>query len=318
MSDAVAPAAPAAPVDTAPGVVNTPGEGADSIAKPEAVAEPKPDAKPEAQPKPVFKLKVNGQERDLPPDELEIVQDLYERNPDRAQKYLVKLQKSQAAEQRLKEATLSRREAEDLKARMKADPWKALEEMGINPDEAAAQRVWEKLQLEGMTPEQRELHELKAKHSALEKERAAEKERIEAQQNEAETAKWRDHYANLTLETMKSAPDLPQTEETAQRMISYLSRAMAQGIELTQPQLVALVRDDYAKAFSYLKSLSPDKLVETLGEDGVKKIREFELAKLKQTQAPTASEPRREPAKQKANEPAPTFDEVMKRFKKNL
>lgn len=155
------------------------------------------------------------------------------------------------------------------------------------------------IQKEMMTPEQRELAELKEK---LAQEEAAKKELESKTANErmkALTERYNQQYEKDISDTLATS-GLPKTRATVKRIAYYLSEGLKRGVELKAADVIDLVRADYTNEIKELYgSLDGDTLAQFLGDENIKKIREAELKKLN----PATGRPEVKPAAPVSNEP---------------
>lgn len=146
---------------------------------------------------------------------------------------------------RFEEAKRMKAEADAAKStaaeRAKADTDAYLRELGIDPDEYTARRVLGQVQAAQLTPEQRELAELKAKMAAIETEKAKAAE--EAQKAAVETqaaAMWAQLEPQL-FEACKAHPELPLTKGTMKKLGLMAAKFLDAGLDLTPADIVAEV-----------------------------------------------------------------------------
>jgi len=269
MPDATtAPATPAA----APAATVTPITAA-KPAKADAKPTAKPDAKP-AEPKVeatkaeakaeamrMLKLKVEGlaEELDLPEAEV------------------LKLAQHNAGA-----LVAAKKQGDQLAAimkRLKEDPEGLLAEHGLDVDKLAVERVNRKVQeqidAETLTPEQRELRELRAERenrAKAEAERAANEKKSAA---EVEKRKHMEHFANVILEALKQTT-LPQGSAdeqlfTTQLMAQELKRSVENKL-FVNPTLLAKSTEETFRAAAkpVLAKMAPEHLADFVGPDALK------------------------------------------------
>lgn len=141
------------------------------------------------------------------------------------------------------------------------------------------------IQKEMMTPEQRELAELKEK-LAQEEQARKEIEEKTAQERQSELVKhYNAQYEKDITDTLATS-GLPKTRSTVKRLAYYMSEGLKRGVELKAADVVDLVRADYqAEHAELFGQLDGDTLANFLGENTLKKIREAELKRLNNPQA---------------------------------
>jgi len=249
-----------------PGEVKLPGNGNGDV--PAAV-------KAAAETVRKFKLKYGEEEVEL--DEPELIR--------RAQLGFGAEKRLQEAAQANKKAMKVLEEWNQLTSLIK-DPRKAFEifrhpSIGLDPEKIAEDLIYEKIQREQMTPEQKEAAELKARLMRLEDEKKAQEQEAQTQQMKALEEKYTNDYQSKIISTLEKA-GLPKNRRTVARMANYMLAGLQEGVELDPSDVIELVRKDYLEDIQGLfGQLEGDKLLEVLGEDVAKKIRATDLARIK-------------------------------------
>jgi len=261
--------------------------GIEPDAKPKAEA--KPEEKPsdsseeidkESNPNDSFKLKVNGEEVEI-----------------KSRDEMVRLaQLGMASNKKFEEASKLRKDAEGFITRLKSDPLSILQHpsLGINFDEIAEQHVWNKLQAEQMTPQEREF---RANQQELEQYRAQEaklKQENDARASEEMAEKYRQDWS-VKFKSAIEQGGLPSTDWTVSRMAGYMREALQRGMDIEPADVVHLVKQDFIKAQQqFYSSMDPDAMIQVLGADTVDKIRKHQVSQYKQAQSQpvkTAAQP---------------------------
>lgn len=293
MSDAAtaAPAAPAASSPSpAPSASPSPAPTATSTPAPAApaAAEPKaPAAAPEPKPEPRrFKVKVDGQELELPEEEV-----------------LRGYQRAAAAQRRFDEVSRLKKEIEEREAAMKAryqDPRIAAlkqRDPSLTDDDALAvikaQELFERQQ---MSPEQRALADERKRREELESKLKAEEE---AKAQAAEQAELRVHTERLNKSIPEAAKKigLPATPRAGKIMLEHMLSMAKAGIPPDPVDAAQYAHDTLrAESSALLRDMSDDQVVKFLGPDVVKRINAYSVAQVRgQTQpapAPQAEAPK--------------------------
>jgi hypothetical protein len=270
--------------------VTTPVEGVASEPVAASEAEQQQEA-PKAEPKPEprkFKLKVNGKEEEADEDEV------------------VKwAQLGRSSTSKFQEAAQLRKEAEDIVSRFRKDPKQALKDLGPEARKAAEEFLWEQIQEEQLSPEQKQQRETERKLKAYEeKEKAHEEEK-----KQAETEKLHQQYIQEYDQKIVKSLDvsgLPKTSGTVKKMANYMMQALNAGVDLDPSEAVEMVRQDYlADIKELLGNIDENRLLSILGDDVATKLRKADLARVKgskpqsspaqpqQASAPKSEEPRR-------------------------
>jgi len=213
-----------------------------------------------------YKLKVDGEEVEVDEDELK-----------RGYSH------QRAANKRMQEAVKKERATQQLIELMKdkGGLLRAVQALGHDPRKLAEEILSEHLELETLDPVERELRMTKKQ---LEEYNNREQARAEAEKKKhADTLKQKfaKQYSEQFVEALKGAK-LPQTKETVQRMAKYVKDYAQVGMEITAAEAAKLVYEDLVSTHrSVYKETEAEQLVRLLGEDGLKKIREYEASRLK-------------------------------------
>ena len=237
----------------------------------------------------LVKVKIDGQIIELPIEEV-----------------TAGYQKISAANKRLAEAADERKkveaelkEVQQLKAYMLKNPTKALRQFGVEEKELLAHYedvLWEQLQEEKRSPEEkesnkakRELEELRREHADLKALLDKDKETKRAALMEEQVAKETEEYSRQILETFKKL-DLPVTDEAVLYMTDKMSHAIDNEIDITFEDIgKAYKQDRELEATKLLSKLSIDQLMTLLGEDKMKQVRAKDVANLRNP-APQSNE----------------------------
>lgn len=270
---AAAPAAPATPPakPAEPKIAAPPPATPPATPKaPDAGALKEPAAPPATPPvqataeKP-YVLKVNGKDVTMSLDEV-----------------LAAAQKAEAANQRFQEGHKMKVQAGQFMHLLQTNPMAIFD----NPNmpwkfkELAQQYLLKEIEREGMTPEQRELEDTRAKLKAAEDEKRDGVER-QAQEREAALVKhYNDAYEKDIISALADG-SLPKTRGTVRRISYYLAEGLKRGVELKAADVVPLVREDYEREMKeILQATDGDNITKILGDPILQKIREAELKRL--------------------------------------
>lgn len=255
-----------------------------------------------------FKTKVNGKEREITVKNVEEMQRL--------------IQLREASDERFKEASEMRKLSEQLFQLLKTNPKEALTHPLVSHDllAMAEEILQEHLQNQLADPKDKEIRRLQKELEARERktkeaEELSAKEKAKVQEEEQFKV-----YQKLLDEALKLS-GVPRTKYAVDRVIGYLDEAISMGADRTAEEISEYLRGSYEADYKPLfGSLPTEKLVALLGPDTIKRLREFEVAKIKspETIAPVpASQPE---AKDEARGPKgkklqDVFDAVRKSLK---
>lgn len=245
-------------------------------------AEQVPESSSTEAPKPqLVKVKVDGQIVELPLEEV-----------------TAGYQKISAANKRLAEAAQERKKIEAelqdvqrMKAYMLKNPTKALREFGVDQKDLLAhyeEVLWEQIQEEKRSPEEKEAIKAKREIEALRQEHAALLEKLNQEENRKkeealskEIEKQTEEYSRQILETLQKV-NIPVTDEVVLYMTEKMSAAIDEQVDLSFEDIAhAYKQDRELEARSLLSKLSIEQLMELLGEDRMKQVRAKDVANLK-------------------------------------
>lgn len=248
-------------------------QNSDAIVAPEAVQEA---AKVEEKKRlKQLKYKANGKEysEDLP---FEI-----DDNPE-AVAYLTKqFSLARAAQEAMQDSSSTKKQVEQFFKALKSDTKAVLADMGIDPKEFAAAVIEEEIRNSQMTPEQKELEELRAAKKQMEEEKQRLKEQAE---QEARTREEQLAYEKISndIAAAISTTYLPKEPATVRRVAQYLKVANERGVELSANEAIKFVEQDLKEELkSILGQLGEDNIEDFVGKDVFKKVRKRNLDKAK-------------------------------------
>lgn len=279
-------------------------------APPEPKPEPTPEPLPLAAEKKVWKLKDGDEEFEFDASDEEAVKR--------------EIMKGRAANKRFEQGAAMRKEAEQAFAMLK-DP-KTLREIlkdprvGIDVQKMAEEIVWEQIQEQQLTPEQKAQRDMQKKLDEYENRDKTAKQTEAQQRHQEAISKHEQAYAAKITKALETGA-VPATEATVSRMAELLLVASEHGInDVTIDDLVSVV-DKEAKANNseLLGKMDGEQLIAYLGEEILKRIR---AADLKRLQNPTANpfpsrapKPKAEPVQREARKPGKEWrDDLMKDF----
>lgn len=219
-----------------------------------------------------YKLKVDGEEFE---EEIDL-------NDESA--ITTKLQLAAAAKKRMTEAVDQKRKAYEIIKAFEDNPETMLQRLGPKGREIAEKFLLEQIKGEMLSPEEKEmleLREFKKKHTEeLEKKKQLE-EMTAREKQEYQIAQ--DFQTTIIGALQKTG--LPKSPELVKRTAYILKKNLELGLDLTADQLAAEVK---METLGYLKSIVGDadgeSLLNLLGTDMAKKIRMYDVQKLKEKQ----------------------------------
>ena len=261
----------------------------------EAKSEPKGEGGVEEETPKTYKMKVLGEERELTEEQY--------------QRYA---QKGVAAEEKLRQASEKMREADSLLQLAQRDPLAYLQRTGVDVHKLAEEMLYNKYKEEELTPEQRQYRarEEKLRHYEAQEEQWRQQQQTAEQEERATAARQR--FLTDTKAALESA-GLPFNNQAVLFVASYMEQAertaRAQGNDrprVAPADVIPWMRQDIEGMLGYSHENMPDErfekimrtraekldgkaLAKLLGENELRKIREYELSRLgRKAQAPQA------------------------------
>jgi hypothetical protein len=219
-----------------------------------------------------LKLKVNGREMEL--EEPEVIR---------------RAQLASAADEKFREASEMRKQAEQFFKTLLEDPKAVLMHPDvrdrINFRALAEEFLGAELQKEMMSPEQRELEELRQYKKQQDEARVnAEKEQLTRTQQEEMTRlqqRAAQEYDKKITDVLAQS-NLPKTAYTVKRVAELLHGALTKGYDLDVQTAVDMVREGYmTDVQSLVGGLEGESLVKLLGGDILKRLRKYDLERIK-------------------------------------
>lgn len=213
-------------------------------------------------------------------------------------------QLEQASYERFQKAQQIERDAAQKLELFKRNPAKFMADNGIDPFEFSQATLAQRLEYLGMTEEQRELYQLRfekqQRDEADKQQKLQDQQRVQQEQDEKEYQS----MAKEFLEAWKSS-GLPDHPYFGQLTAATMARARTQGIPLTWEKAAAIVKRDFSNTHQNVLASFPtvEALAEYLGEPVLKKLRDYEVARVSAKNSRSKSSPKRpggEPASQKA------------------
>ena len=186
-----------------------------------------------------------------------------------------------AANEKFQQASEKIRQAEAIVELLQTNPEKALQRLGFDVRQMAEEYLKTELQKEVLTEEQRKLLDMEQKLAEYE----AEKKMREEQEKASRISELQRHYeAELSDKIIKAIETykLPRNERTISRIAEKLYVALENGYEIDPLDVAPLVKQEVDEELRGMYgTLDVESMLQILGEDNLKKIREYELKKVK-------------------------------------
>lgn len=194
------------------------------------------------------------------------------------------------ANQKLQEGLKYRKQAEEFVTAMK-DPGKlvhTLQKLGWEPKQirdVAEKYLAGVLEDEMMDPKDKELKTTKQRLEDYERKEAAAKKADDDRHQETLKKKFADDYSKEFIEALQ-ATKIPPTKSNVGKMAGYIARAANIKMPMTASEAARLVQEDIIQENKHLFSnMTPDQIIKIVGEEGLKKLREFDTSRLKDPNA---------------------------------
>jgi hypothetical protein len=214
-----------------------------------------------------YKVKIDKEEREV--DEEELIRNY---------------QLRQASDKRFKEASEKEKLVEAILQMAKTDPKKALSHpaIGLDPRKLAEEWLAADLEEELMDPKEKELKKLRSEKAEIERQLKAREEEERSIKEQEQVAAYRAEYTK-DIEAAVKASGLPYNVGVVNRVRDYMLQALEGGQpDIKASDIMPYVKKDFEADIKALFSASPAELMaEILGEEGLKKIRTWDMARLK-------------------------------------
>lgn len=236
---------------------------------------------------------------------------------------LVRLaQLGMGAHEKFEQAAKTRKQAEEVLDIIQKNPAEALSKLGFDVRKLAEDFLAEKIKDEMLDPKDRRTKELEAE---LQKYKS-EKEDFEKQQREAQISTLQTQYEVDIQSKIISAIDahkLPKNPKTVARFAEYMLQGVENGVDYDPKDLAPRIRRDLEDEHRHMyRDSGVEEILKILGEDTLKKIRQYELQKVKgKTVAnPIATQPVAHQPKEEDNKPKATkhVSDFFRDLEKNM
>lgn len=145
--------------------------------------------------------------------------------------------------------------------------------LGLDIKKLAHEILYEDIEAEMMTPEQRRIKELEEKLNGYEENEQSLKARQEAARVEAETKAYQAEQ-DKAIRGALSASKLPVTMFTYNSLVNYMSQALKAGYDVTPEQVMPYVVRDFRASQDEFYSRPANEVLEALGDSNIKKIQQ--------------------------------------------
>lgn len=196
-------------------------------------------------------------------------------------------QKAFGIENKAREHAKKAQDADAILEMLQKDPKgfaKQCKANGIDPQKLATEILYEQIRINSLSPEQRELEELKAKETERESEAKAKEDATKQAQMDQKTKEWGAKFEK-DLMTVLAAKQIPMSRLTLALAAQYINAGLKQKKEYTVEQVVPFViRDMKNIHMSTMGSLDGEDLLNYVGDDMSNKIAAARVARYKKGQ----------------------------------
>jgi hypothetical protein len=236
-----------------------------------------------------LKLKVDGEE---------VIEELpFEVTPEQAEYLKKELQMSKMSQKRAQEAAELRKkdlhrdaQLEEFINTLKSNPDLILEQMGIDVNQFAEGVLAKEVEKMQMTPEERELAELREELAKIKEAEAKAKEEAELREQEVLRDKFAAEYEKNLIDSIE-ANGLPNSPHIINQLVSMVSEAHKNGLDLDFADVAPLVKEEYeADVRRRVSGLSTEDLLSILTEDSLSELVAKAMPEEKKEAPPTVED----------------------------
>ena len=186
-----------------------------------------------------------------------------------------------ASNEKFQQAADKIKQAEAIVELLQTKPEIALQKLGFDVRKLAEDFLRSELEKEIMTPEEKKVWEMQQKLADYE---TKEKARLETDK-QSKMVELQRHYENELTDKIIKAIDtykLPKSERTISRIAEKLYVALENGYEIDPLDIAPLVKQEIDEELKgFYGNLNVDDMIRILGDDGLKKIRNYEVERVK-------------------------------------
>lgn len=161
--------------------------------------------------------------------------------------------------------------------------------IGVDPQKLATEILYDQIRLNSLTPEQRELEDLKAKQAEEDAEKNAAAEAIKKADMDKKTQEWATNFEKQ-LQTALAAKTLPMSRLALAIAAQYIDAGLAQKKEYTVDQVLPFVARDIKNVHTAtMGQLEGEDLLNYIGDDISNKIAAARVARYKKGAQPAVT-----------------------------
>lgn len=188
-------------------------------------------------------------------------------------------QKNISGDKKLEEAAEARKAVAMMYEKLKNNTWEAIREMGKDPEQMATDLLYEKIQKEKMSPEEREAMELRKKVKEYEEKENSLKK---IQEEERQNAIIEQNIQQIDMEIAEAIEKstISRTNLNIKNIARYMAEGLERGIPISAKEAVKLIEEDEREAISQKFAGDGETLFNTIGEEAFKKMNKYYLNKI--------------------------------------
>ena len=215
--------------------------------------------------KALYKVKIDGQEKEVTQEEL-----------------IRNYQAMRASQKKFEEASSYRKQAQRAFELLQTDTARVLKESGVDPRKFAEEYLAGVLEQEAMDPAECERYQLQQELEELRRFKQ-DQEQAAQQQKQAELGAVYAQDLKAKTEQATQNAGLPNSKVVISKIGQYMMDAIDKGWENVEPaDVVSLVKEDLESDLKeLLRSADDDKLANLVGDDTVKRLRKADVEKVR-------------------------------------
>lgn len=205
-------------------------------------------------------------------------------NPEQMAEFIKKVQLADGAHERMQSAAEKEKAWKKMQEDIVKNPWKVMEEYGLNPDELAEQRIDELINESQKSPEQQAQEKMEAEVAAL-RAQIKEKEDKEHESEMIRLTKEAEHTLEKDIvEALSSTSELPKTPYVTRRIADAMLFAMDNGYDdVTAKQVLPIVEKEINSEIQAMFEAMPAEVMSKfIGQQHMDKLRKNRLKKSKE------------------------------------
>jgi len=196
-----------------------------------------------------------------------------------------RFQMAHAAKKRMAEAAAERKKAYQIVQEFEANPESMLSRLGPKGREIAEKFLLNQIKEEMLSPEEREMRDLKKYKESTEAEKAKIREAEVKAANEKKEMEVANQYQEKFIQALEKS-GLPKSPDMIKRMAKMEAKNLEYGLDLSPEELAGEVKKELISLVKFVAGdADGDQLINMLGEDISKKIRKSDLKKLQEIQS---------------------------------